>query len=72
MGRKPKWLKIPAPKFEVHEVVCLHWNETSRKVRLTACWHNIHHTDFWYEIYGEDGTKYPESAFDYQGVDDDD
>jgi hypothetical protein len=71
MERKKQWLKIPAPKFELYEIVLLKWKRKKLSVRITACWFNIHQADFWYEIDGY-ATKFPESSFDYcLGVDND-
>ncbi|NJR63787.1 MAG: hypothetical protein HC769_36505 [Cyanobacteria bacterium CRU_2_1] len=60
-----KILEVPAPKFDLYELVTLYWNNREQPTRIVQRWLNIDESDqggWWYKV-AEDEQLYPESVF---------
>lgn len=51
-------ITIPAPKFELHQLVTLEWDGKTYNNRSVNCWYDLHSGMWWYELYDHD-RKYP-------------
>ena len=43
-------VQVPAPKFEMHEFVTLHWNSMKYPTRIVQCWFRLSSQEWWYQI----------------------
>lgn len=43
-------IHIPAPKYEMHEFVTLHWNLQAYPTRIVRCWYRLDTEDWWYQV----------------------
>lgn len=57
-------ITIPAPKFDLYELVTLHWNDEQRKTRVVARWYNLDAGEWSYEVAGMTKAFYPASALE--------
>ncbi len=49
-----KNIDIPAPKFELHEFVILHWNNITSQSKIVARWYDLDHQTWWYKVANDD------------------
>jgi hypothetical protein len=45
-----KNIDIPAPKFELYELVTLHWNSMASPSKIVARWYELDRQTWWYKI----------------------
>jgi hypothetical protein len=43
-------IQVPAPQFELHELVILHWNTQKISTRIARCWYRLDSGDWWYQV----------------------
>ncbi len=47
-------IDIPAPKFELHELVTLYWDSTTHQSKVVARWYDLDRQTWWYKIANDD------------------
>ena len=50
---RTKILEVPAPKFDLYELVTLYWNNREQPTRIVQRWLNIDESDqvgWWYKV----------------------
>ena len=59
-------IQIRAPKFELYELVTLHWNNQERSTKIVRRWLDIDDggEGYWYKVAGDDQQFYPEGALE--------
>ena len=49
-----KNIDIPAPKFELYELVTLYWDSITLQSKIVARWYDLDHQTWWYKITNDD------------------
>ena len=60
-----KNIDIPAPKFELYELVTLHWNSVTLQSNIVARWYDLDHQTWWYKI-ANDERFYPVDVLEHR------
>lgn len=61
-SRNKLMIEIPAPRFDLYELLTLYWNEQERTVKVVRRWFDLEDNFWWYKIQGSEAL-YPENAF---------
>ena len=58
--------QIRAPKFELYELVTLHWNKQERRTKIVQRWFNPDDgaNGYWFYRVSEDEQFYPEEVLE--------
>jgi len=61
-----KFIQVRAPKFELYELVTLHWNSEQRRTKIVQRWFNPDDgtNGHWFYKVSEDGKFYPEEVLE--------
>ena len=54
-------IEIPAPRFDLYELLTLYWNKQEQTVKVVRRWFNLEDERWWYKIQGTE-VLYPENA----------
>lgn len=62
----PQHISVPAPKFDLYEIVKLHWNERTAQGRVVKRWLDFNEQLWFYEL-ADIGSErlFPEEALDF-------
>jgi len=57
---------IPAPRFDLYELVTLHWNNGQRRTKIVQRWFNPDDgmNGYWFYKVSEDELFYPEEVLE--------
>lgn len=62
-----KNIDIPAPKFELYELVALYWNSMALQSKIVARWYDLDHQNWWYKV-ANDERFYPVDVLERRSI----